>query len=198
MIVRRPRTVPDWWDGACRIAAAIAVAACGFEASAEDVEPILSLAGTMPASGDYGGVLAAIDGIGATATSLSLFWDDLERDGFYAADPDWPAIAQAVYPPRGLALQLTFSVIDTVNDRRPADLKGLSWDDPQVMGRFAVLVAEVFSRMPNIELVSIAVGNEVDGFLYDDAVEEYGRFLGTAQDAIHLYRPDVPVTVKTT
>lgn len=52
----------------------------------------------MPRSGDYAEVLAAMDAIGADATSLTLFWDDLVKDGVYVADPDWPAIAEAVYP----------------------------------------------------------------------------------------------------
>ena len=165
---------------------------------AEEGPPTLSLAGTMPASGDYGEVLSAIDGIGATATALSLFWDDLERGGAYAADPDWPAIAQAVYPPRGLSLHLTFSVIDTVADRRPADLQDLPWDDPRVIDRFGSLAGEVLSRMPGVNLVSVAVGNEVDGFLSGASVDEYARFVIAARDAIHAHRPDVPVTVKVT
>ena len=180
-------------------AACLPAAASWADAAPTDAGmPVLSLAGTMPTSGDYGEVLAAIDGIGATATSLSLFWDDLERGGAYAPDPDWPAIAQAVYPPRDLALQLTFSVIDTVADRRPADLRGLPWDDLRVIERFDALAGEVLSRMPGVDLVSVAVGNEVDGVLADRDVDEYARFLTAARDAIHARRPDVPVTVKVT
>ncbi|SIT84262.1 hypothetical protein SAMN05421665_1821 [Yoonia rosea] len=166
--------------------------------TAATAEPIESLAGTLPASGDYGEVLMAIDEIGAMATSLTLYWDDLQREGEYAADPDWPVIAQAVYPPRQIRIQLTFAVIDTLADRRPAEFRDLAWDDPRVSDGFAALVLEVFSRMPDVDLVSVAIGNEVDGYLADASLDEYGRFFERAREAVHSIRPNVPVTTKVT
>lgn len=161
-------------------------------------EPIESLAGTMPASGDYGAVLSAIDEIGAQATSLSVYWDDLQRDGVYVADPDWPAIAQAVYPPRGISIQLTFSVIDTLTDRRPEELQELAWDDPQNIQRFVAVAQETLERMPDVTLVSIAIGNEVDGHLFGTEVEEYARFFQRARDALSKIRPHTPISIKVT
>lgn len=176
------------------IAAGFTVSSIVFAAA----EPIESLAGTLSASGDYGEVLAAIDAIGAEATSLTLYWDDLQLDGDYIADPDWPVIAQTVYPPRDIRIQLTFGVIDTIADRRPAALRNLAWDDPRVVEGFAALTTNVLSRMPDVDLVSVAVGNEVDGHLSGEAVDEYKRFFEHARDAIHSIRPDVPVTIKMT
>ena len=161
-------------------------------------QPIESLAGTMPRSGDYGDVLAAMDAIGADTTSLTLFWDDLVTDGAYVADPDWPTIADAVYPAHKIRIQLTFAVIDTVADRRPPELQGLAWDDPQVIRRFAIMAQEVLSRMPHVDIVSIAVGNEVDGHLSGDKISEYARFFDHARTTLHDIRRDVPVTVKVT
>ena len=161
-------------------------------------EPIESLAGTLPASGDYGAVLAAIDDISAQATSLSIFWDDLQSDGAYVADPDWPAIAQTVYPPRDLGIQLTFSVIDTLTDRRPPELQDLAWDNPQNVQRFTEVAQEVLARMPDVTLVSIAVGNEVDGHLFGEDVDEYARFFEKAREAISAIRPDTPISLKVT
>lgn len=161
-------------------------------------EPIESLAGTLPASGDYGEVLAAIDAIGAAATSLTLYWDDLQQGGAYVADPDWPVIAQAVYPPRDIKIQLTFAVIDTLTDRRPAELQDLAWDDQRVIESFVALATDALSRMPDVDLVSVAIGNEVDGLLTDASAEEYARFFVQARKAVHAIRPDVPVTIKMT
>ena len=161
-------------------------------------QPVESLAGTMPRSGDYGEVLAAIDGIGADATSLTLYWDDLVKDGAYVADPDWPTIAEAVYPRHDIRIQLTFAVIDTLTDRRPRELQGLAWDDPRVVRGFALMAEETLSRMPNVDFVSVAVGNEVDGHLRGDKVNEYARFFEQAKSALNAIRPDVPVTVKVT
>jgi hypothetical protein len=177
---------------------ALAAALALSQPSALAAEPILSLAGTLPASGDYGAVLAAIDAIGAEATSITLYWDELQHRGAYRAEPDWPAIAQAVYPERGLRIQMTLAAIDTLADRRPVEFRDLAWDDPQAIRAFADLVAEVLSRMPDVDLVSVAVGNEVDGLLTGDAVDEYARFFEEARRAIHALRPGVPVTVKVT
>lgn len=168
------------------------------DAVAAAAEPINSLAGTLPESANYDEVLDAIDGIGAEATSLTLFWDDLQSNGEYVADPDWPAIAQLVYPANGLRIQLTFATIDTVVDRRPAHLQGLAWDDPRTVDAFKHMAQDALARMPDVDLVSIAIGNEVDGLLRRENVEEYSRFFEQAREAIRSLRPDVPVTVKTT
>ena len=127
-----------------------------------------------------------------------MYWDDLQRGGDYLADPDWPAIAQAVYPARGLRIQLTFAVIDTLEDRRPVELRNLAWDDPRVVDGFATLAVEVLSRMPDVDLISVAIGNEVDGHLDDAALADYTRFFVRAREAVHSIRPDVPVTIKAT
>ena len=179
-----------------RLKAMIFVAATGPVASF--AEPIESLAGTLPASGDYGTVLVAIDEIGAQATSLSVYWDDLQSDGVYVADPDWPSIAQVVYPPRDLGIQLTFSVIDTLSDRRPPELQGLAWDDPQNVQRFLEVAQETLARMPDVTFVSIAIGNEVDGHLFRENVDEYARFFERAREGIRAIRPDTPISVKVT
>ena len=115
-------------------------------------QPVESLAGTMPRSGDYGEVLTAMDAIEADATSLTLFWDDLVKDGVYSADPDWPAIAEAVYPSNDIRIQLTFAVIDTLADRRPLELQNLAWDDPRVIRSFTAMAEEALTRMPNIDI----------------------------------------------
>ena len=161
-------------------------------------QPIESLAGTMPRSGDYGEVLAAMNAIGADATSLTLFWDDLVKDGVYSADPDWPAIAEAVYPPNDIRIQLTFAVIDTLADRRPPELQNLAWDDPRVIRSFTAMAEDALTRMPNVDIVSIAVGNEVDGHLAGDKVDEYARFFEQARSTLLNIRHNVPVTVKVT
>lgn len=160
--------------------------------------PLLSIAGTEAQGQDYGGVLEALHDVGAEATSLTLYWDELERSGVYGPDPDWPAIANAVYPAQGLAITLNIAVIDTVADRRPADLQGLPWSDPQVISRFNSVMSSVLATMEQTDLTSIGIGNEVDGFLTGDAWEEYAEFFAATRDATKQLRPDVPVGVTLT
>ena len=46
--------------------------------------------------------------------------------------------------------------------------------------------------------MSIAVGNEVDGHLAGDQVNEYARFFEQARNALRNIRRNVPITVKVT
>ncbi len=161
--------------------------------SAAHADPILSIAGTMASDGDYDRVLQALSDVGAKATPLSLFWDDLEPNGTYAPDPDWPAIANAIYPANNLQIALMFSVLDTVADRRPSDLQALPYNDPAVIARFTAFLTEVLTRMPDVELTSVGIGNEVDGVLTGAEWDKYGRFFVAAREVVHGVRPGVPV-----
>lgn len=163
-------------------------------------EPVLSIDITEAAGEDFGTAMAVALEAGAEATSLSLYWDDLEPDGpGYAPAFDWPAIANAVYPEQGLSLTLTFSLIDTVADRRRADLKGLSWDDPRVISAFTAHLREVLGRMEDTDLRAIAIGNELDGLLRDPSeIAAFARLLAAARAEVAQLRPGVPVGSKLT
>ncbi len=161
-------------------------------------EPILSIAGTMDASEDYAVVLEELTAAGANATSLTLYWDQMAADGTYAPDPDWPAIANIVYPSEGLQLTLNIAVIDTVADRRPVALQQKAFSDPQVIAGFEEFLTTVLAAMPDVTLTSIGIGNEVDGYLTDSTYDEYAVFFAAASDMAHKLAPDVPVGVTMT
>ncbi len=162
-------------------------------------EPLLSIDITTLPGEDFDQPLAIARAAGATVTSLSLAWDELEPHGTYAPPNDWPAIANAYYPAQGFSLTLTFSVIDTTADRRPPDLRGLAWDDPTLLTRFDSHLSHVLSRMPDITLHAIAIGNEVDAFLTTDAdIAAFARFLASARQTAQTLRPGVPVAAKLT
>lgn len=137
---------------------------------------------------------------GATVTSLSLFWDDLEAaGGEYAPKDDWPTIANGYYPDKDLALTLSLSVIDTLADRRPEDLRGLAWDDPVVIRRFAKHLEQVFRRLEDVEIRAISIGNEVDGYLRKPAdIRAFATFMNKARAQINRFRAGVPVGTKLT
>ncbi|MBS8228559.1 hypothetical protein [Vannielia litorea] len=169
-------------------------------ASPLTAQPVLSIDITQSQGEDFGTAMAVALEAGAEATSLSLFWDDLEPNGpGYAPKNDWPTIANAVYPGQGLSLTLTFSVIDTLADRRRADLKGLAWDDPRVTSAFAAHLRDVLGRMPDADILAIAIGNEVDGHLQTpQEIAGFARFLAAARAELARLRPGVPVGTKLT
>jgi hypothetical protein len=174
------------------------LAVLAVPALADDV--VLSVDITQRPEESFEDAFAVFRASGATATSLSLFWDELEpRPGVYAPDYDWPTLANAFHAAEGVRLTLTFSVIDTVADRRRSDLTALAWDDPEVIAAFAAHLTEVLSRMPDVELLSVSVGNEIDGFLQTEAeIAAFARFLAAAKATVESLRPGVPVGTKIT
>ncbi|WP_092784123.1 hypothetical protein [Jannaschia pohangensis] len=161
-------------------------------------EPVLSLAGTMPASGDYGEVIGAMREMRLSSTSILLRSDDFDRGNGYDPMDDWPAIANQVYPALDIRLHLTLAVIDTVADRRPADLRDRPWDDPETVARFNAFLTEVLTRMADVDLIAISIGNEVDATLTDATRPAYARFFAATRAHARTLRPDVPVTVTQT
>jgi hypothetical protein len=163
-------------------------------------DPLLSVDITLAEGEDYGEAAAVILDMGADATSFSLMWDELETEpGAFPPIPSWAEATNDYFPTLGLQFTLTFSVIDTVADRRPEDLRDLPWDDPVVIARFAAHVGWVLNRMPDVQIIAIAVGNEVDAHLQTaEEVAAYARFLAAARAEIARLRPGVPVAAKLT
>lgn len=151
--------------------------------------------------GDYDRAMEIARQAGAEVVSLSVYWDEIETvPGVYAPDPNWLEIANQYYPARGVRVALVISVLDTVRARLPADLESKAFDDPEVIARFAEALGYIFSQIPELELVSLAVGNEVDGVLGIDARawEAYQVFYDSAVERVHALRPGLPVGVKAT
>ncbi len=163
-------------------------------------DPVLSIDVTMAEGEEFGDAAEAAKALGAKASSLSVMWDEMETDpGRYSPQWDWPLIAGLFFPQLGLDFTLTFSVIDTVEDRRPDDLKDFAWDDPQVIARFTAHADEVLLRLRYLNIIAVSVGNEVDVHLTgDEDAAAYARFLAAARAHILTKRPGIPVGTKLT
>lgn len=156
-------------------------------------QPRLGLAGTEPTNGGYDAVLEAMDAARIDLTSLTLFWDEFDFGGSYIPETDWPAIANQVYPGRDIALTLTIAVIDTVADRRPEDLRHLPWADPLVIARFTTFLDRVLADMPDVRIVTLAIGNEVDVFLNASDWTDFATFFEATRNHVHASHPDLPI-----
>ena len=85
----------------------------------------LSMDITEASGEDFESAVTAAQSLGAQATSLSVYWDELETaPGVYNPDPNWLAIANLFYPTKDMRVSLAISVIDTTNLRLPAALAG--------------------------------------------------------------------------
>ena len=99
--------------------------------------------------------------LGVQVVELSLAWDDIETaPGNY--ENEYLDIANAFYPPNNVQVSLSINPIDTNNLRLPPDLKDKDLDDPEVIERYNKLMDYVLSRTPELDLVSVNIGNEIE------------------------------------
>ncbi|MGE3799941.1 MAG: hypothetical protein AB7H80_02860 [Candidatus Kapaibacterium sp.] len=149
----------------------------------------------------YDAVVNRANSVGANTFSLSIGWDDLETaPGIYNPAIDLLAIANAYYPTRSASVALMIGPIDTNNDRFPSDLKGKPFDDSAVVNRYKRLLDYIFSKIPDLDLAVLAIGNEVDVFLGNDveAWATYQRFFKETASYARQLRPGLKVGVKVT
>lgn len=162
---------------------------------------LLSLSLTLPEDDDFAAALDLARQVGVQTTALDVFWDDLETaPGVYAPDPDWLAIANAYYPTQDMPVMLGVHPIDTNNLRVPADLVGLPFDDPAVIARFESLLDFVFAQIPDLDLVDMAIGNEIDVTLGTDAAlwSRYETLFEAGAVRARSLRPGLAVGTKIT
>lgn len=154
----------------------------------------LGIAITESTANNYDSDVSQARRAGATTTSLTIFWDDTMQGSTYAPAVDWPSIANSYYPTKSLSLVLSLPVIDTVADRRPAELRALPFDDPRVIKAFTTYAAEVLSRLSDTSLIAISIGNEVDGYLTTQQDwDAFSAFFQAAKAAVQKIRPNTPI-----
>ena len=187
----------------CLLVVLAALPGCD-QGGGEDGSPkggrLLSIALTEAAGEDFGAALEVAFDAGMEATNLALAWDDLETaPGRFEPGPNFLAIANTFYPGIGLRVALELNPLDTNNDRRPPDLAGLPFDDPRVIARFNELAEWALGQIPNLDVVSLTIGNEVDAALGADAEAwaAYGRFFAAVRAHVRTLRPDLSVGVGT-
>lgn len=155
----------------------------------KEADRILGLDLSLPDDGDFDRAFNMAYELGVREFSLSLGWDDLETSpGEFSPAPNWLAIANQYYGKvEGVVLSLMIGPIDTNIDRMPSDLKGRDFDDPQVIHRFQVLLDYVFTQIPDLELSSLSIGNEIDAFLGASA-DRWGQYQTFYQAAVEYAR----------
>lgn len=162
----------------------------------------LGIVATAPQVADFGpDVIGRIKSAGATSTSLSVNWDEIETaPGVYQPNPNWLAIGEQFYPPNGLALTLAFAVIDTNNRRLPTDLASRSFDDPLVIARFRAMLDWARTQIPRVDIRSLVIGNEVDVYLAANPGQwpAWRAFLQAAKAHARSLWPAPPIGCKAT
>ena len=160
---------------------------------------ILAIDVTDPADGDYDASITKALDTGAEALSLSLFWDEIETaPGKHEPTPNFLEIANAYYPTRGIAVDLVINPIDTNQARLPKDLQNLPFDDPEVISRFNNLLDYIFTQIPELDIVSLSIGNEIDGYFGTETQKwaEYTAFYAATSAHARTLRSGLVVGTK--
>ena len=137
--------------------------------------------------------------VGAQFIELPLNWDDIETSpGTYGNR--FLNIANMYYPPTNTKVLLTINPIDTNVLHLPEDLTDRNFDDPEVIERYKRLMDYVFSQIPDLDLVAISIGNEIDAYLGEDSGkwDQYQRFFKETSNYIRDKKPAVKIGCKTT
>jgi hypothetical protein len=187
------------------IFASSALAACPTAGCAQRPKPtatrLLSAAIVAAVGEDFGSALLRAKALGITSLPLPIFWDEIERQpGVYTAKENWLASVNRSFPFLGMDVQLALSVIDTNNDRRPAWLRDKPFDSVACLQAFDNFLTWVMAQIPKLAITSIAIGNEVDVLLGNDAARwrAFDAFLQIALLRVRSLRPNTRVGTKMT
>lgn len=145
----------------------------------------------------FNAAFAEARSVGIQFVTLPQAWDDIERaPGVYSNV--FLDAANAFYPANNTRVVLEFNPIDTNVSRIPADLRTRAYDDATVIARYRAAFDYVSSRLPNVTLSGVVIGNEIDATLGNDAARwgQYTRFFQAAAAHVRTRRPGVPVGTK--
>jgi hypothetical protein len=138
---------------------------------------------------------------------LGLGWDQIEANtpgdcntpGRYK-DPYNGVLStlNSLLPSQKFGLSLSILPISTNIDLRPTNLRSLPFDAPLTICRFNMMIEFVFSKIPNVTLVSLQLGNEIDAYPKATQVSfwsQYWTLFVNAAAKARKARAGVPVSV---
>lgn len=148
---------------------------------------------------DYVDAFLQAQAMGMQSTMIHVNWNGVESaPGVY--DGEILDILNVFFPYHQMPIALAVCPIDTDIRTVPADLQDTAFDDPAFIQRFKDMLDFLFTKIPDVELVSLSIGNEVDVHLGTDAERwrQYTAFCGEVADYARSKRSGLRVGVKTT
>lgn len=148
-------------------------------------------------STDFEESFSMVKDVGTQFIELPLNWDDIEKSPHEYGN-QFLSIANMYYPSTGTKVLLTINPVDTNVLHLPEDLVNKNFDDPEVIERYNQLMDYVFSQIPDLDLVAVSIGNEIDAYLGEDPEkwEQYQRFF--KETSKYIKEKDVTIGCKTT
>lgn len=155
----------------------------------------------MDAGEVFADIFEPLDSIGATYIEASMLWDEIETSaGIYTHTASDAANLNNFLPQAGWRASLAVNAIDTNQDRRPAWLRSLEWNDPTLVDAYWALLQNALAQFPDAHIDGIAIGNEVDVYLraHPQAQAHYIDFVRQIQQRLRSEYPTLRTGVKTT
>lgn len=161
----------------------------------------ISIQVNLPEDGNFVNAFASAKSAGLQDVILSQDWTDFETGkGEYKPNPNWLEIANAYYPTQNVPLHLMIRPIHTNQKVLPKDLKGRSFDDPEVIARFNQMLDWALAQVRGSELVSLSIGSELDIYLQSHPKEwaAYETFFRQTADHARNIRPGLKIAAEMT
>ena len=171
------------------------------QAQATASNNLLSIDITASANSDYDSAFKLAQGLGMQVTSISITWDEFETSvNRFNPDDNYLKTANDYYPEKNTQISLMLGFIDTNNLRLPSDLMKKDLDDPELINRFKAFIDYAFEQIPDLELSSLAINNEIDAYLgtNDQLWQDYQTFYKEITDYIHNNYPSIKIGTKIT
>ncbi len=99
------------------------------------------------------------------------------------------------YPLQNMAIDLTIAPIHTNNLEVPEDLYSSTFDSPEMISRFKLLLDSIQAHIPDVTLSSLIIGSEHDAYLGNNskAWAAYTTFYAETADYARFIWPDLKV-----
>jgi hypothetical protein len=163
---------------------------------------------TTPAS-SFANNIALAQAAGASYMILGLGWNQIEAAtpsdcataGTYVDPSGALGTFNTQLPAAGLKLSLSLLPVSTNSNLMPSNLAAKAFDDSLVVCRFQKMLQFVFSKIPNLQLVSIQFGNEIDAYPTANQVSfwsQYWNFFTQVSATAKSLRPGVNTSVVST
>jgi hypothetical protein len=158
---------------------------------------IISIDITLPQNASYTYDSAFINcyNIGMRQIGLHFLWKSgLEATpGIYSLST--LDIANLYYPYFNVPVDLNIDPIETNVLELPSDLTSYVFSDTVVINRFKILLDSVFNHIPDLQLSSLVIGSEVDGYLGTDSAKwaQYTTFYSAVSAYAKTLRPGLKV-----
>jgi len=140
---------------------------------------------TTPTS-SFNNNISLVQAAGASYMILPIGWNQIESStpsdcttaGTYTDPGSELETFNSLLPANNIKLSLSILPISTSINLMPSNLAALPFDNSLVICRFQKMLSFVFSKIPNIQLVSMQFGNEIDEYSAASSTSFWSQYWG--------------------